>query len=125
MRAKLVLLAFGLLYALIGIALSPAHGWIAPVDDWVWAALTIGTYGLLLSLNNPASTVADALGIPGMVAALGIIAMVCLAVIIIAIVWLVRRNARGKAFATFLLMSALTVPAGMALTMYKFSTLGH
>jgi len=43
----LVLLAFVLLYALVGFASSPVHGWIAPVDEWVWGGLTLGTFALI------------------------------------------------------------------------------
>jgi hypothetical protein len=125
MGARLVLLAFGLLYALVAVAMSPAHAWIAPVDDWIWAALTVGTYGLLLSLNRPAQWLADTFDMQGQMAVLTIVAGGCLALAIVAILWLVRRNAHGKAFATFLLMLALTVPAGVVLTLYKFSTFGH
>ncbi len=125
MRVRWVLLAFGLLYALVGVAISPAHAHISPLDEWIWGALTVGTFGLLLALEYPAQLLSDALGISGQTAVLGMIAVVCLALAAFAIARLVRKDGRGKAFLTFLLMFALTVPAGITLTLYEFSTLGH
>ena len=125
MGAKLVLLAFVLLYALVGFASSPVHGWIAPVDEWVWGGLTLGTFALILALDYPAQRLADALGISGQTAVIGMVAAICLLLAVFAIVRLVRQDGRGKAGATFLLMLALTVPPAVMLTLYQFSTFGH
>jgi ABC-type maltose transport system permease subunit len=123
MGARWVLLAFGLLYALVGIAISPAHGRIAPLDEWIWDTLTLGSFALLLALQNPAQWLADALGISGQTAVLGIVVVVCLALAALAIWRLARKG--GKAFAAFLLMLAVSVPAAIVLSLYEFSTLGH
>jgi len=125
MGAKLVLLAFGLFYALVGVAMSSAHGWIAPVDDWIWSGLTLGAITLMLGLQYPALWLTGPLGISDQTAVFGILAVICVAFAAFAIWRLVRRDGRGKALATFLLMFALTVPASLLLALYKFSTFGH
>jgi hypothetical protein len=125
MGARLVLLAFMVLYALVGVALSPAHGRIAPVDDWVSSGLTLAAFALVLALDYPAMWLADRLGIAGQTAVVGIVAVLCLLLAVFAIVRLARRDVGGKAAATFLLMLALSVPAGVVLTLYRSSTFGH
>ncbi len=125
MGARLVLLAFIVLYALVGFTLSPAHGLIAPVGEWVRAGLTLGTFALVLALDYPAMWLADRLGISGQMSLIGIVAAICLVLAAFAIARLVRKDGRGKAGATFLLMLALTVPAAVTLMLYKSTLFGH
>jgi hypothetical protein len=125
MGARLVLLAFILLDVLVGVALSPVRTWIAPVNDWVLAGLTLGTFALLLALDYPARFVADRFDFPAQNVVIGILVVVGLLLATFALMRLLRKDGRGKAGATFLLLLAVEVPAGVVLTLYEFSTFGH
>jgi hypothetical protein len=125
MGARLVLLAFILVDALVGIAMSPAHGWIAPLDEWIWDGLTLGTFAVLLGLEYPAQLLADRLGIQGQTVVVALLGVICLLIAAFAIVRLVRKDGRGKAGAMFLLMLAVDVPAAVILTLYEVTRFGH
>jgi hypothetical protein len=125
MGAKLVLLAFIILDALVGIAVSPVHGWIAPLDEWVWDGLTLGTFAVLLGLEYPARLLADPLGMQAQTMVVALLAAICLLIAAFAIVRLVRKDGRGKAGAMFLLMLAVDLPAGVILTLYEVTRFGH
>ena len=96
MGARLVLLAFILVDALVGIAMSPAHGWIAPLDEWIWDGLTLGTFAVLLGLEYPAQLLADRLGIQGQTVVVALLGVICLLIAAFAIVRLVREARKAR-----------------------------
>ncbi len=125
MRAWWVLAAFALLYILIGIALSPAHGLIAPVDEWIWNGLTLVTFTVLTVLDYAARPLARALGVPNPPAVIWMLLVIGLVLAAFALGRLSREEAGGKAGYTLLLMLAVSVPACAILTLYQFARLGH
>jgi hypothetical protein len=125
MGARLVLLAFILLYVLVGVALSPVHGRIAPVDEYVWDGLTLATFAVMIALEYPAAPLSRALGMTDQTVIVALLLAICLLLAVLAIVRLMRKDGRGKGGAMFLLMFAVSVPAGVALTLYEFTRFGH
>ncbi len=125
MRAWWVLAAFALLYVLVGIALSPAHGLIGPLDEWIWNGLTFVTFTVLTLLDYAASPLARVLGVPDPPAVIVMLLVIGLVLAAFALGRLSRKEAGGRAGFTLLLMLAVSVPAGAILTLYQFSRLGH
>lgn len=127
MRVTWVLLAFAILWLLVGIAMSPAHSLIGPLDEFIWDGLMLRSIAILTVLAYPAAPIARALGVSDIAVMEAMLLAVALAIAGWALSRLARKDvsAGSKAGYTLLLMLALSVPAGVLLTLHEISKFGR
>jgi hypothetical protein len=129
MRAKWVLVGFGILYVVVALAFVPSEIWrsssIEPtfsvLTDVVWSSMTfisIGLVGAMAPLAKPLANATDVAPSPIME---GMFALICLAVAAFSSVQLLRKNLTPGGYGTYTFLLALSLVAMVRFTMYSWS----
>ncbi|HET7806545.1 MAG TPA: hypothetical protein VFL53_20070 [Pseudolabrys sp.] len=130
MRVKWVLIGFGVLYLLFALSFMPTEK-ILPrsveeaweiVTGVLWAAMTVGSIGLLEAMDPLATPFASASGLRRGDIAEILLGAILLAVAVYSVLRLCRRDLtpRWRGTYTFFLLLALTLVAMVRFTLYSW-----
>ena len=134
MRTKWVLVGYGILYLAVALSFVPMDrlGSPALAEAWemfagiIWGVMTVAAIGLLEIMSPLAMPLARAVGgRPGPIEE-GLLAAICLAVALFAIVQLVRKDTTPgrRGLAAFLLLLAVSVVALVRFTLASWAHFG-